>query len=234
MSEENKVKPRTRLINALELNQENKEKVKKLTHEDEYYEMIYDNSIKLAEFAEKITLLTRELPYLTKRAKAGKDVRKILKETMPIEMGFTDRGWFSVRIPALLPKKSQGNGEYISTPLWWALERFFKDKLHLHYKDCVLIFRHVYDYKRPERQYRDHNNIEINKVIDVLGIYVKIHGGPTALDHYYCSAAGPENKTEIYVVPQNEIIEWWKMMRNIPVEGLKLSEENPNQDKKDM
>lgn len=58
--------------------------------------MIFDNSIKLAEFAEKITLLTRELPYLTKHAKAGKDVRKVLKEKMPIEIGFTDRGWFSI------------------------------------------------------------------------------------------------------------------------------------------
>lgn len=178
-------------------------------------------SLKLAEAAERLLLLARTLPAHTGSPRAQAAVEKIISDCIPVEIGFTAEGWFCVRIPALLPKKDTGSADYVRSFLYPALREFFRDHAPVRYTDCVLIYRHVYDQTRPERKRRDHDNIEINMVSDTIALYVLPDDGPSVCSHYYCSAQGPEDRTEVYVVPRKEFPVW--LAQTMPEEGVMLS-----------
>ena len=76
------------------------------------------------------------------------------------------------------------------------------------YRDSVLIYRHVYSRDRPERQKRDHDNIEVNMVTDIITLYLLPDDAPRRCAHYYCSAAGAEDQTEVYVIPTSRFPTW--------------------------
>lgn len=168
----------------------------------------YKQALKLEELSEEAVLLTRILPAYTGAVNAMVEVDKIVSNTIPVKIGFTAEGWFSVRIPALLPKKASGSADYIRSYLYPAMRRFFEGKPPVRFKDCVIVYRHVYDQSRPEREMRDHDNIEINMVTDIIAMYVLPDDNPAVCSHYYCSAAGCEDRTEVYVIPKHEFSRW--------------------------
>lgn len=168
----------------------------------------YTYSLNIAEAVEKLALLTRELPAYTGNPFAIPTIDKLLVATIPVKIGFTKQGWFTVIIPALLPKKEKGSASYIRGFLYPAMSRFFIDKKPIRYDNCVLVFRHVYDKNRPERAYRDHDNIELNMVVDIIALYVLMDDSPIRCSHYYCSTSGNEDRTEIFVVPQSDFSDW--------------------------
>ena len=168
----------------------------------------YKQALKLEELSEETVLLTRVLPAYTGAVNAMVAVDKIVSDTIPVKIGFTAEGWFSVRIPALLPKKASGSADYIRSYLYPAMRRFFEGKPPVRFKDCVIVYRHVYDKSRPEREMRDHDNIEINMVTDIIAMYVLPDDNPAVCSHYYCSATGCEDRTEVYVIPKHEFPRW--------------------------
>jgi hypothetical protein len=187
----------------------------------------YDAAFEAAEHAEKLTNLCREMPAYSGHPRARAMIEDAMLENFPMEIGFTAEGWYCVRIPALLPKKNKGSPAYISDPLYPAMKRFWHGKPPARYSFNVTIFRHVYDRERPERQYRDHDNIELNRVLDIVALYVMPDDSPMRCQHYYCSAPGSANRTEIYIVPQTEFIAWLAGKDTIPDEGVMLYENRP-------
>ena len=154
------------------------------------YQAAQVQMLRLEESSERLTLLTRSLPCYTGARSAPDDVAQIIRDAIPVEMGFTQEGWFSLRIPLLLPKKESGSVNYLRGFLLPAMEEFFRDKSLIRYPKCVLIYRHVYARDCPERRYRDHDNIEINLVSDSVALYTMPDDNPTVCTHFYCSAAG--------------------------------------------
>lgn len=184
----------------------------------------YEAALNLEEISEQTVLLSRTLPAYTGVPHAAMDVTNLTALCIPVEIGFTAEGWFSLRIPALLPKKETGSADYIRSFLYSAMRGFFKDKKPVRYQNCVLIYRHVYDRSRPERKKRDHDNIEINMVSDIVAMYVMPDDGPEVCSHYYCSAEGMEERTEVYVIPQREFPMWLKTEKSMPEKGVTLYE----------
>lgn len=198
------------------------------------YKDAYEHALRMEEQAERMVLLTRSLPAYTGASGAFEQVEKIMAQNIPVEIGFTVENWFVVRIPALLPKKTGGSADYIRSFLYPALRYFFLSKPPVRYRDCVLVYRHVYDKRRPERQRRDHDNIEINMVSDIIAMYVMPDDGPATCAHYYCSAEGVVDRTEVYVVPKKDFPMWLVMEKVIPEEGVRLYENRYETEKKDM
>ena len=168
----------------------------------------YRAAFDFADVAEKLTLIARQLPAYTGNPQAQKTSEKVITDNIPVRMGFTIEGWFGVVIPELLPKKQKGSANYIRDYLYLAMGEFFHGKQPIRYTDCVIIFRHIYRRDRPERQYRDHDNIELNMVIDIIALYVLFDDSALRCWHHYCSAPGNENRTEVFVVPQSEYGTW--------------------------
>lgn len=192
-----------------------------------HFEAAFEHAMRLEDTAERLTLLTRVLPCYTGRPNARSEMEKVILAAHPVEIGFTAEGWFSLRIPLLLPKKEAGSTEFIRAFLYPAVHRFFKDKEPVRYTDCVLIFRHVYSRDRPERQRRDHDNIEVNMVADIVALYTMPDDGPMVCSHYYCSAAGRDERTEIYVVSKTDFKAWLDVEKSMRDEGLELYEKLP-------
>lgn len=117
----------------------------------------YDKALGLEAVTEKTTLLTRVLPAYTGYRTAKEDVADIIAKEIPVEIGFTAEGWFCLRMPTLLPKKSSGSHDYIRTYLLPAMDKFFNGRPRIRYRDCVLVVRHIYDMRRQERKMRDHD-----------------------------------------------------------------------------
>jgi len=194
---------------------------------DNNLEGAYSAAFGAAEHSEALTNLCRELPAYTGNPRAKAEMEEVILKNFPVEIGFTKEGWFCLRIPALLPKKGKGSTAYISEPLFFAMKLFWRGKPSARYPCNVIIFRHVYIRERPERRYRDHDNIELNKVVDVVALYIMVDDSPMRCRHYYCSASGKVERTEVYVVPQCEFIRWLNQEEHIPDEGVKLYETIP-------
>ncbi len=201
--------------------------VTRLLTEEKQMKQAYAAAFELAYEVERLALLTRVLPAYTGHPQANKMAEEMLKEIIPVNIGFTREGWFAMSIPALLPKKSKGNANYYREALYLALDRFFAYKARVRYPKCVLIFRHVYDRNRPERQYRDHDNIEVNGVADAVAFFTMKDDHPLCCKHYYCSAAGSADRTEVYVVLQDEFINWLAAEITFPDEGVEMLENRP-------
>lgn len=149
----------------------------------------------------KLFNLGNSLPAMSGDPAADNERNAIIAEEIPVEMGFTEEGWFLARIPMLLPKKDGGNVDHLRTMLYPAFRRYFNERpVDEKFSKCVLIYRHVYDRERSERQYRDHDNIELNFVTDTVALYVMEDDAPLKCEHFHCSAAGSEERTEVYVV----------------------------------
>ena len=168
------------------------------------FESAYDEALHFAVEAEKLTMLARNLPAYTGHPKAREAMDALVEESIPVSMEFTPEGWFKMSFPALLPRKERGNTDYICGYLYPAMKRFRESGPPVYFGNSVIIFRHLYDHTRPERLFRDHDNIEINAVVDVLALYMLHNDGPMTLQHYYCSAACAADGTEVYLVPQDE------------------------------
>lgn len=72
----------------------------------------YNRALRLEELSEQTVLLTRVLPAYTGAVGATTQTDAIISDTIPVEVGFTAEGWFSIRIPTLLPKKASGSADY--------------------------------------------------------------------------------------------------------------------------
>ena len=199
----------------------------KLCIDNDNMRTAYEQAAALEEISEQLVLLARSLPAYTGRPSADKDIRSIMKKSIPVFAGFTEEGWFSLRIPSLLPKKSKGSAEYIRSFLYPFMREFFSELPPIRYTDCVLIYRHIYDRTRPDRRKRDHDNIELNMVSDIVALYVMPDDGPSVCSHYYCSAEGNEDRTEVYVIDKNDFILWLNKEKSMPESGIKLYEKPP-------
>jgi len=187
----------------------------KTDYADKRIEDALEKSVSAARIAESVTLKTRALPAHPGYPQADGMVQKAIDEAIPVEMGFSEEGWFCLRMPILLPRKEKSSRSYLRGFLYPALERFAYGKTRIKYRNCVLIFRHVYDRNRPEREYRDHDNIELNTVVDAIAMFFLVDDTPLECRHYYCSAAGDEERTEVYIVPRADF-ESWLVIENSP------------------
>ena len=174
--------------------------------------------------AEALALCYRMIPTYIGPPTAYKEVERIMAEEVPIEIGFTDEGWFSVRFPRMLPKKEKGGIDYIRGQIYPRLQRFFQNEYPVRFGSCVIIYRHVYAAGFPDRKKRDHDNIEVNMVSDIIAMYSLCDDGPEICSHFYCSALGDKERTEVYVVPQNEFLKWLLREKEMSKGGVELYE----------
>lgn len=187
-----------------------------------------EKALEFERLSERLTLTARTVPVATGRPSAFQDVELIMEQEIPVQMGFTEQGWFQLRIPLLLPQKGKGGAEYVRGFLYPAMMRFMRtDNRSLRYRECILIYRHVYTRGHEARKYRDHDNIELNMVTDTVAVRVMIDDSPMLCRHYYCSALGESERTEMYVIPRSDFFLWLEMEDHIPEEGLKV-ENNPS------
>ena len=172
-------------------------------------------SVSAAKVSEGVALKTRALPAHTGHPQAERSAQEAITESVPVEIRLIEEGWFYLHMPILLPRKEKSPRSYLRGFLYPALAAFARERPPVRYRDCVMIFRHTYDRHRPEREYRDHDNIELNTVVDAVAMFFLVDDTPFECRHYYCSVVGDEESTEVFIVPRNEFGVWLAQEKNI-------------------
>ena len=194
------------------------EKLLKALHgiaESRDLETALELSVTAAKISEGVVLKTRALPAHTCHPRAERVAQEAISESVPVEISLTEEGWFYLRMPILLPRKEKSSRSYLRGFLYPALASFARERPPIRYRDCVMIFRHTYDCNRPEREYRDHDNIELNTVVDAVTMFFLVDDTPFECRHYYCSVVGDEESTEVFIVPRNAFGAWLSQEKNI-------------------
>ena len=165
----------------------------------------YDYSLETERIAERLIFQLRNLATYSGDKEACEAVVKNIQERALVEVGYTKEGWFRLSIPALLPRKEKGNPEYVRSLIYPAMSDFFTGKQIEKFKDCTLVYLHTYDVNRPKREWRDHDNVEVNAVTDIVALFVMLDDSPHICEHYYASKSGMENRTEVFVLPKRDL-----------------------------
>ncbi len=165
----------------------------------------FESSLEIAYVGERLILQLRDLATCPNEIQREEIVANAIKETALVEVGFTKEGWFRLSIPALLPRKEKGNPEYIRSLIYPAMLDYFKDKTIQKFQNCTLVYLHTYNKTRPRREWRDHDNIEINAVSDIVALFVMVDDNPHVCEHYYASKSGEKNRTEVFVLPKQDL-----------------------------
>ena len=174
---------------------------------------VYDLSLDYERTVERLVPLSRDLVICQGRKGSEQVVKQAIQENAPVEINFTKEGWLVLSIPALLPRKEKGNAQYIREIVHDALSEYCKDKNIQRFGKCILIYEHIYDHRIPKREWRDHDNIEINTVTDMIALFVLRDDSSYVCSHVYVSKAGEQNRTNIYVIPETDFDSWRKERR---------------------
>lgn len=171
-------------------------------------EGLWEELFNYENLCEKIVNNGRLLPIMS-----GRNAKDIINNTIieenNLNIEYTQEGWFYVKIPSLLPKKEKGDPSYIRTTLNVGMKDFFsKNEKKKFESNVVMIFKHNYSKERTYREYRDHDNIELNSVVDMIALYVLIDDSPMKAKHFYCSAIEDTDSTEVFIIPQTDLKKW--------------------------
>ena len=93
----------------------------------EHISIVYgmDNCMNVVRHAEKTALLARALPVYTYHQRPMFMLHQTMEETIPIEIGFTEEGWFYLSMPILMPRKEKTSRNYIRDMVYPSLEKAF-------------------------------------------------------------------------------------------------------------
>jgi len=141
----------------------------------------YSNlSQKAAISSEHITKKLRELVFSTTNTDWSELMQKSADElgiTITIDSGGDDDGTVEIILPCLIPNRKKKPTEFLTAPLYAALERFITERpLHQpfqRFEHCVIVITHVYDEKLlATGRKRDYDNIETKGIIDVINTFL--------------------------------------------------------------
>ena len=123
-------------------------------------------------------------------------------EMQGIRVDVTD-GILSVRLPALLPKKTRAEGfKFLQPALHAALKQYAEQQSLPHFRECTVCIEHVYDRCLPIKAVRDYDNLELKAVIDVIATFCLADDTGALCDSFQTTRFGYSSSTVITVMPK--------------------------------
>lgn len=168
----------------------------------------------LVKISENSTERVRMLPIFTGYNKAKETVENIIIDELNINIkdnrsNKDDKELIHIHLNALLPKKEKERAGYIRASLITACERYYKEhSFDIITEPVVIVFKH--NYNSTERMWRDHDNIEINVVMDAVALYFLSDDTSKSCDHFYFSDYTGEDSTDIFIIKQENFYSWLK------------------------
>ena len=180
--------------------------------------------------AEKITVLLREAPFDLGFPERQNDICENVQDAFSSEFGYTDEGFFYIKIPRLPTVKSNpADVKYFRDSVYsilsnafvsGALQRFRFDKV-------VLVYRNLYASDVSKNRWSDNDNLEHRALTNLLSAFFLHDDNPEYCDCYLCSDPGSENCTEAYIIPKTKYIKFLKMRENNELNTIKLMSNPP-------
>ena len=144
-----------------------------------------------------------------------------LLETSANEMGiiinYGNDGIVNIEIPCLIPGRKKKSTEFITAPLYAALERFIHErptgKPFVRFENCVICITHVYDEQLISRgRNRDYDNIETKGIIDVINSFLLKDDNGFCCKVFHASEISDKDYTRISIMKEDMFFKWiWDM-----------------------
>ena len=129
-------------------------------------------------------------------------------------------GILSVRLPALLPKKTRTEGfKFLQPALHAALKQYAEQQNLPHFRECAVCIEHIYDRCLPIKAVRDYDNLEMKEVLDIIALYCMTDDTGALCDQFQTTRFADSSYTIISVM-QKEKFSAWLDMKN-PVKSVK-------------
>ena len=165
----------------------------------------------LVKLSENNTERIRMLPIFTGYNKAKEQVENIIIDELNISIEDNRKNdsldMIHIHLNSLLPKKEKERAGYIRASMITACDRYYKENIFdIISEPVVIIFKH--NYNSEERMWRDHDNIEINVVMDAIALYFLTDDTSKSCDHFYFSEYTGEDSTDIFIVKQKNFTKW--------------------------
>ena len=140
-------------------------------------------------------------------------------EMQGIRVDMTD-GILSVRLPALLPKKTRTEGFKFLQPALHAVLKQYAEQQNLpHFHECTVCVEHIYDRCLPVKAVRDYDNLEMKEVLDIIALYC-MTDDTGALCNQFQTTRFADSSCTIISIMQKEKFSAWLDMKN-PAKSVK-------------
>ena len=132
-------------------------------------------------------------------------------EMQGIRIDVTD-GILSVRLPALLPKKTHTEGfKFLQSSLHAALKQYAEQQNLPHFRECTVCIEHVYDHCLPIKAVRDYDNLEMKEVLDIIALYCMTDDTGALCDQFQTTRFADSSCTIISVMQKEKFSAWLDM-----------------------
>lgn len=132
-------------------------------------------------------------------------------EVQGIRVDVTD-GILSIRLPALLPKKTRAEGfKFLQPALHAALKQYAELKNLPHFCECTACIEHVYDRCLPIKSVRDYDNLEMKEVLDIIALYCMTDDTGALCDQFQTTRFADSSCTIISVMQKEKFSAWLDM-----------------------
>lgn len=132
-------------------------------------------------------------------------------EMQGIRIDVTD-GILSVRLPALLPKKTHTEGfKFLQSSLHAALKQYAEQQNLPHFRECTVCIEHVYDHCLPIKAVRNYDNLEMKEVLDIIALYCMTDDTGALCDQFQTTRFADSSCTIISVMQKEKFSAWLDM-----------------------
>ena len=181
---------------------------------DNYSNLSQQASIK----SEYITRKIRELVYSTTNTKWSKLFDDAVNE-LGITVTRSKSGIVDITIPCLIPGRKKKPTEFITMPLYTALEQFIiaqSEKAPFErFTHCVICITHIYDKRLLGKgRKRDYDNIETKAIIDVINTFLLTDDSGLYCSIFNTSEFSDADSTRFSIMEKDMFSRWFTDMKN--------------------
>jgi hypothetical protein len=88
------------------------------------------------------------------------------------------------------------------------------------YKSCVVCFSHIYNRELPSRRIRDHDNIELKGILDIISTFLMEDDNGLLCNTYNMTELSDKDYTLVSIMNKNSFLDWLAA-RKTNIESLK-------------
>lgn len=128
------------------------------------------------------------------------------------KIGYTPEGFIKIDIEFLLPKRNScKQSNYLFDKYKVLIKHAIrKREIERFTEPHYIIYNHCYNNKKSEKLCRDVDNVEIKTITDVISLLITGSDGPFRCRQIQLSSRAEEDRTEIYIVPFEKLIDFFQ------------------------
>lgn len=122
-----------------------------------------------------------------------------------------------ISIPRLLPKQKKARScEFITQPLYYAMQQYCCNRTVQKFRECVVCFIHTYDRTLSLGRIRDYDNLEMKSILNTISAFFMTDDSGLLCDVYHTTDFGDRDATVICIMQQNQFPVFVSKLKTYP------------------